>query len=96
MDVSSEHELTLIERGTDVHLNHPMNPRFATHAMGVLDAHPSVLQKDNEGVYGQDRDLAPIALSGPRIRGSTHGYTSWACTERRRVSIRAHGTAEAG
>jgi hypothetical protein len=25
----------------------------------------------------QDRELAPIASSGPRLGGSTHGYTSW-------------------
>jgi hypothetical protein len=54
------------------------------------------LRKDGEGAYEQVRELTPIASNGPGIRGSTHGYTSWICTERRRVSIRAHGTTEAG
>jgi hypothetical protein len=25
----------------------------------------------------QDEELAPIASNGPRLGGSTHGYTSW-------------------
>jgi hypothetical protein len=25
----------------------------------------------------QDEELAPIALNGPRLGGSTHSYTSW-------------------
>jgi hypothetical protein len=45
--------------------------------------HPSVLRKDDEGAYKQVGELAPIASSGPRLGGSTHGYISWACTERR-------------
>jgi hypothetical protein len=101
MDVSSDHELTLIERGTDVHLNHLITAQRGIHDSRHMRweswmPHPSVLQKDGEGVYGQDGELAPIALSGPRLGGSTHGYTSCVCTERRRVSTRVHGTAEAG
>jgi hypothetical protein len=101
MDVSLDHEPTLIEWGTDVHLNHPL-----TAQRGIRDSrparweswtpHPSVLRKDGEGAYKQVRELAPIASSGPRLGGSTHGYTSWICTERRRVSTRAHCTVEAG
>jgi hypothetical protein len=57
---------------------------------------PSALRKGDEGAYGQAGELAPITSSGPRLGGSTHGYTSWTCTERRQMPIRAHGTAEAG
>jgi hypothetical protein len=31
MDVSPDHEPTLIERGTDVHLNHPITTQQGTH-----------------------------------------------------------------
>jgi hypothetical protein len=55
-----------------------------------------MLWKDGEGAYKQVGEHAPIASNGPRLEGSTHGYTSWICTERRRVSIRVHGIAEAG
>jgi hypothetical protein len=101
MDVSLDHEPTLIERGTDVHLNHPL-----TAQRGIRDSrparweswmpHPSVLRKDGEGACKQVGELAPIASNGPRLGGSTHSYTSWRCTERRQVLIRVHGTAEAG
>jgi hypothetical protein len=101
MDESLDHEPTLIERGTDVHLNHPL-----TTQQEIRDSrparweswtpHPSALRKDGEGAYKQVGELAPITSSGPRLGGSTHGYTSLACTERRRMSIHAYGTAEAG
>jgi hypothetical protein len=101
MDVYPDHEPTLIEQGTDVHLNHPL-----TAQQGICDSrptrweswtpHPSMLRKDGEGAYKQVGEHAPIASNGPRLGGSTHGYTSWICTERRRVSIRVHGIAEAG
>jgi hypothetical protein len=100
MDVSLHHEPTLIKRGTNVHLNPSLSDQ-----RGIRDSrpalwesrtpHPSVLWKDGEGVYKQVVELAPIASSGPRLGGSTHGYTSWTCTERRQVSIHVHGTAEA-
>jgi hypothetical protein len=100
MDVSPDHKLTLIERGTDVHLNHPLIAQ-----RGIRDSrparwelwtpHPSVLRKDGEGAYKQVEELAKIASSGPMLGGSTHGYTSWACTERRRMSIGAYVTAVA-
>jgi hypothetical protein len=64
--------------------------------MGVVDTSPPVPRKHDGGAYGQYGELAPIASNGPRLRGSMHGYTSWICAEHRRVSIRAHGTAEAG
>jgi hypothetical protein len=51
---------------------------------------------DGEGAHEQDGEQAPIASNGPRLGGRTHGNTSWICTERRQVSIRAHGTAMAG
>jgi hypothetical protein len=101
MDMSPDHEPTLIERGTDVHLNHPL-----TAQQGIRDSrparweswtpHPFVLRKDGEGAYKQVGELTPITSSGPRLEGLMHGYTSWVCTERRRMSIRAYGTAEAG
>jgi hypothetical protein len=100
MDVSPDHELTLIERGTDVHLNHPLTTRRGIHdsrpaRWELWTPHPSALQKGGEGAYGQAGELAPIALSGPRLRGSTHGYPSWTCTECRKMPICAHGTTEA-
>jgi hypothetical protein len=82
MDVSPDHEPTLIERGMNIHLNHPLTAR-----RGIRDSrparwesrkpHPSTLRKGGEGACKRVRELAPIALSGPRLGGSTHGYTSW-------------------
>jgi hypothetical protein len=101
MDVSPDHEPILIEWGIDIHLNHPL-----TTQRGIRDSqharweswtpHPSVLRKDGEGAYKRVRELISIASSGPRLGGSTHGHTSWVCTEHRRMSMRAYGTAEAG
>jgi hypothetical protein len=34
----------------------------------------------------QDGELAPIALNGPRLGGSTHGYTSWGAPNTRVAS----------
>jgi hypothetical protein len=91
MDVSLDHKPTLIKRGTGVHLNLPL-----TAQRGICDSrparweswtpHPSILQKNDEGAYKQVGEITPIASNGPRLGGSTHGYTSWRCTERRRVS----------
>jgi hypothetical protein len=50
--------------------------------MGVVDASPPVLRKDGEGTYKQDGERPSIALTGPKLGGSTHGYTSWQCTRR--------------
>jgi hypothetical protein len=70
MDVSPNHEPTLIERGTDVHLNHPLTAQRGIHdsqptRWELWTPHPSVLWKDAEGAYKQVRALAPIASSGP-------------------------------
>jgi hypothetical protein len=101
MNVSLDHEPILIEQGTNVHLNHAL-----TAQRGIRDSRPArweswtpqpfVLRKDSEGAYKQVRELTPIASSEPRLGDSMHGYTSWVCTERRRMSIRGYGTAEAG
>jgi hypothetical protein len=101
MDVSQDHEPTLIKQGTDAHLNHPL-----TAQRGIRDSrparresrtpHPSVPRKDDKRAHKQVGEPTPIASSGPRLRGLTHGYTSWVCTEPRRISMLAHGTAEAG
>jgi hypothetical protein len=45
--------------------------------MGVVDTSPPVPRKDGEGAYEQDGEHAPIASIGPRLGGSTLGYTSW-------------------
>jgi hypothetical protein len=64
--------------------------------MGVADTSPPVLRRDGEGTYRKVGELVPIASNGPRLGGSTRGYTSWICTERTRTSIHAYGVAEAG
>jgi hypothetical protein len=83
MDVSPDHEPTLIERGMDIHLNHPL-----TAQRGVRDSrlarweswtpHPSALWKDDEGAYKQVGELNPIASSGPgsgaRCTATPPGY----------------------
>jgi hypothetical protein len=56
MDVSPDHELTFIERGTNVHLNHPL-----TAQCGIYDSrparweswtpHPSALRRGGEGAH---------------------------------------------
>jgi hypothetical protein len=84
MDVSPDHEPTLTERGTDVHLYHPLTTRRGTHDSRPIrweswTPHPSAPQRGGKGAHNQDGELTPIASSGPRHRGSTHGYTSWMC-----------------
>jgi hypothetical protein len=59
------------------------NPQFATRSMGVAETSPSVPRRDSEGTYKLVGEPAPIASNGPRLGGSTHGYTSWRCTKRR-------------
>jgi hypothetical protein len=100
MDMSPDHEPTLIKRGTDVHLNHPLAAQRGIHDSQPArweswTSHPSALRKGGEGAYRQAGELVPIASSGPGLGGSTHGYSSWMCTERRRTPTRAHGTTEA-
>jgi hypothetical protein len=64
--------------------------------MGVADTSPPIPRRDGEGTYEKVREPVPIASNGPRLGGSTRGYTSWICTERMRMSIHAYGAAEAG
>jgi hypothetical protein len=47
--------------------------------------HPSVPRRDGEGARKQDREHPSIASTRPGLGGSTHSYTSWRCTERRRA-----------
>jgi hypothetical protein len=84
MDVSPDHETTLIERGTNDHLNHPLAAQRGIHDSRLArweswTPHPSALRKGGEGVHRQAEELAPITSSGSRLGGSTHGYTSWTC-----------------
>jgi hypothetical protein len=82
MDESSNHEPTLIEWGMGVHLNHPI-----TAQRGIRNLRPARwgLQKPHPPYHGemarestkQVEELAPIASNGPKLGGSTHGYTSW-------------------
>jgi hypothetical protein len=82
MDVSRDHESTLIERGMGVHLNHPIIAK-----RGIRDSrparweswtpHPSVQRKDDDEAYGQEGEPAPITSIAPRLGGSTHSNTSW-------------------
>jgi hypothetical protein len=81
MDVSPDHDSTLIERGTGVHLNHPITARRGTRDSRPArweswTPHPPVPRKDGEGAHEQDGEHTPIASNGPRLGGSTHGYTS--------------------
>jgi hypothetical protein len=90
MDVSLDHELTLIERSTDIHLNHPITAKWGTRnsrpaRWELRMPHPSVPRKDGEGACEQVGENPSIASIGPRLGGSTHDYTSWICTERRRA-----------
>jgi hypothetical protein len=61
------------------------NPQFATCSMGVVETSPSVPRRDGEGTYKQDGEHPSIASTGPGLEASTHGYTCWKCTERRRM-----------
>jgi hypothetical protein len=90
MDESPDHEPTLIEWSMGVHLNHLITAQRETHnsrpaRWELWMPHPFVPRRDGEGAYKQDGGHPSIASTGPRLRGSTHGYTSWKCTERRRV-----------
>jgi hypothetical protein len=51
------------------------NPQFATRSMGVAETSPSVPRRDGEGTYKLVGEPTPIASNGPRLGGSTHGYT---------------------
>jgi hypothetical protein len=45
--------------------------------MGVADTSPSVPRRDGEGANKKVGEPVPITSKGPRLGGSTHGYTSW-------------------
>jgi hypothetical protein len=45
--------------------------------MGVVETHPPSRRGTTWARFKQDEELAPIASNGPRLGGSTHGYTSW-------------------
>jgi hypothetical protein len=82
MDESPNHEPTLIERGMGVPLNHPLTARRGIRnpqpdRWGLRSPHPLSRGGTARARLKQDEELAPIALSGPRLGGSTHGYTSW-------------------
>jgi hypothetical protein len=53
------------------------NPQSATRSMGVAETSPSVPRRDGEGASKTSRRARPDRLNGPRLGGSTHGYTSW-------------------
>jgi hypothetical protein len=81
MDESPDHEPTLIERGMGVQLNHPitarrgiLNPRL--DRWGLRKPHPPSRGGTARERSTQVGELAPIASNGPRLGGSTHGYTS--------------------
>jgi hypothetical protein len=59
-----------------------MNLQLATCSMGVANTSPHVPRRDGEETYGKIGEPFPIASNGPRLGGSTRGYTSWICTER--------------
>jgi hypothetical protein len=80
MDESPDHEPTLIERGMDVHLNHPI-----TTQRGIRNSRPDRWEFQEphplfRGGVARERsnqveELTPIASNELRLRGSTHGYT---------------------
>jgi hypothetical protein len=83
MDESPDHEPTLIERGMGVHLNHPLAAQREIRnsrpdRWGLWKPHPPSRGGTTRARLEQDEELAPIASNGPRFRGSTYGYTSWA------------------
>jgi hypothetical protein len=82
MDESPDHEPTFIERGMGVHLNHPLTARRGIHnprpdRWGLWRPHPPSRGGMARARLKQDEELTAIASNGPRLGGSTHGYTSW-------------------
>jgi hypothetical protein len=77
------------------------NPQSATRSMGLRKPHPLSRGLTARARLEQDRELAPIASNEPRLRGSTHGYTSWGApnakgTSRARVTEAGWNIADAG
>jgi hypothetical protein len=62
------------------------NQQSATRSKGVVETSPSAPRRDGEGALKQDGELTPIASNGPRLGGSTHGYTSWGAPNARSTS----------
>jgi hypothetical protein len=82
MDESPDHAAYANRMGHGRPLEPPANssmrnPHSATRSMGDAETSPSVPRRDGEGAFKTRRRARPIALNGPRLGGSTHGYTSW-------------------
>jgi hypothetical protein len=89
MDVSPDHESTLIKRCTDVHLNHPLTARRGTHDSRPArweswTPHPSAPRK------GGDRLERAQAR---RLDAQLHLLD---VPERKQMPVRTHGTTDAG
>jgi hypothetical protein len=74
MDVSPDHEPTLIKRGTDVHLNHPVTAQRGTHDSRPArweswTPHPFVPRKDDEGAESRPGDRGSPR---PQATSATH------------------------
>jgi hypothetical protein len=52
------------------------NPQSVTRSMGLQKPHPPSRGGTARARLKQVEELAPIASKGPRLGGSTHGYTS--------------------
>jgi hypothetical protein len=81
MDESLDHEPTLIKRVMGVHLNHPITARWGIRnprpdRWGLWKSHPPPREGTAKGRTKQVEEPNPIASNGPRLGGSTHGYTS--------------------
>jgi hypothetical protein len=91
MEESLDHEPTLIEQGMGVHLNRPLtaqrgilNPR--PDRWGLRKPHPPSRGGTTRARLKQDEELTSIALNGPRLGGSTRGYTSWDASNAKDIS----------
>jgi hypothetical protein len=81
MDESPDHEPTLIEQGMGVHLNHPITARRGIRnprpdRWGLRKPHPPPRVATARERSKQVGELTLITSNGPRLGGSTHGYTS--------------------
>ena len=83
MDVSPDHEPTLIERGMDVHLNYLLTARRDVHDLQPdrgkhRSPHPSSLRKGDEGRnskprFSPDRSYLGQDSGAPRIAATSSG-----------------------
>jgi hypothetical protein len=74
--------LPLSNGGMGVHLNHPITAQRGIRnsrpaRWGLWKPHPPSRGETARERTKQVEELAPTASNGPRLRGSTHGYTSW-------------------